>query len=355
MTQAMNEQSKNYLKAVLFEKPDYVPMTFHINRSCWDAYPQEALFDLMEAHPFLFPDFKRPEGVYRPEIAAVARKDQPFTDDFGCVWTTSTDGITGTVTSHPLKDWACFSSYQAPDPSKCMGLGPVNWDETAEAFAQAKRNGDFIGGGLRHGHTFLQLCDIRGYENLMFDMVDEEPHLWELIDMVEQFNAYIVKRYIELGADQMSYAEDLGMQLGPMLSPHLFKKYIKPSYKRLMKPAVDKGLIVHMHSDGDIRDLADDLVDSGVQILNLQDLVNGIDWIASKYRSRLCIDLDIDRQNITAYGTPEQIDALILEEVKKIATPQGGLTMIYGLYPGVPLDNIRALMDAMEKYAFYYN
>ena len=29
--------------------------------------------------------------------------------------------------------------------------------------------------------------------------------------------------------------------------------------------------------------------------------------------------------------------------------------MIYGLYPGVPLENVKALMDAMEKYAFYFS
>ena len=28
--------------------------------------------------------------------------------------------------------------------------------------------------------------------------------------------------------------------------------------------------------------------------------------------------------------------------------------MIYGLYPGVQLENIKALMDAMEHYAFHY-
>lgn len=28
--------------------------------------------------------------------------------------------------------------------------------------------------------------------------------------------------------------------------------------------------------------------------------------------------------------------------------------MIYGLYPGVPLENVKAVMDAMEKYAVYY-
>ncbi len=32
-----------------------------------------------------------------------------------------------------------------------------------------------------------------------------------------------------------------------------------------------------MHSDRDIRALADDMLDGGVDILNLQDLLNGID------------------------------------------------------------------------------
>jgi len=29
--------------------------------------------------------------------------------------------------------------------------------------------------------------------------------------------------------------------------------------------------------------------------------------------------------------------------------------MIYDLYPGVPVENISALMDAMEKYAVHYS
>jgi len=28
--------------------------------------------------------------------------------------------------------------------------------------------------------------------------------------------------------------------------------------------------------------------------------------------------------------------------------------MIYGLYPGIPLENIKAVMDAMERYAAFY-
>ncbi len=29
--------------------------------------------------------------------------------------------------------------------------------------------------------------------------------------------------------------------------------------------------------------------------------------------------------------------------------------MIYGLYPGVPLENIKAVMEAMERYAAFYS
>lgn len=153
----------------------------------------------------------------------------------------------------------------------------------------------------------------------------------------------------------MLYPEDLGMQVGPMIPPELFKRYIKPSYKRLMKPAVDAGIPIHMHSDGDIRTLVDDIVDSGVEVVNLQDLVNGVDWIAERFRGRICVELDIDRQLVTPNGTPDEIDALIRGEVEKIATKEGGLCMVYGLYPGVPLENVKAVMDAMEKYSFYFS
>lgn len=55
----MNKK-ENYLRAVRFERPDYIPMTFGMNDACYQAYPQEALFELMEQHPLLFPDFQKP-------------------------------------------------------------------------------------------------------------------------------------------------------------------------------------------------------------------------------------------------------------------------------------------------------
>lgn len=346
---------ENYLRMARFEGPDYIPMSYCINGACWDAYPQEQLLDLMEAHPFLFPDFKRPKTPIKLDFHPVARKDVPYRDDWGCIWETTRDGITGTVTGHPLADWESFKSYLPPDPEKVMGIGPIDWAEEAKAVAAARERGDFVGRSLRHGHTFLQLCDIRGYENLLFDMVDEDPRLWELIDMVEQFNLGLVTRYCALGVDMMGYAEDLGMQRGPMLSPDQFAKYILPSYRRLIRPARESGALIHMHSDGDLHMLLDDILSVGVDIINLQDLVNGIDWIKENLAGKRCIELDIDRQLVTVSGTPKDIDRLIRSEVEALGSKQGGLCMIYGLYPGTPIENAAMVMDAMEKYAFYFS
>lgn len=349
-----NKERETVLKAIRFENPDYIPMNFVINASCWKAYPQEELLELIESHPFLFPDFVRPELPYTPNYANVARKGQPYVDDWGCLWETTTDGITGTVTKHPLDDWTKFSSYSIPDPAKCMGIGKIDWKKERQRIAERKKNDRITMEGLRHGHTFLQICDIRGYENVIYDMMDEEPLLPELLDKIVDFNTYIIRQYLDMDVDIVTYAEDLGMQVGPMVSPECFEKYILPCYKRMLQPAKEKGTIIHMHSDGDIRDLVPLLMEGGVEIFNLQDLVNGIDWIAENLKDKVCIELDIDRQLITPFGTEEEIDRLIREEVEKLGSPKGGLMMVYGLYPGVPLKNVKVLMDAMEKYAFYY-
>jgi hypothetical protein len=345
---------ENTLRAIRFEGPEHIPVSFHINPACWHHYDQGVLQDLMEEHRLLFPGFVRQESV-RPDYAVEQLRDAPYTDPWGCGWETTDDGITGSVHRHPLSDWAAFDRYKAPDPGGTDGTHPIAWDGIRAGVERDRAAGALVVGSLPHGHTFLRLQDIRGYENLLLDMLDRDPRLPALISMVEEFNLRQVTNWMALEPDIMSYPEDLGMQHGPMLSAGLFRDYIKPVYRRLMKPARDRGCIVHMHSDGDIRLLADDLIDGGVEVINLQDLVNGIDWIRARFAGRTCIDLDIDRQQVTARGTPGQIDSLIREEVAKLGSKQGGLMMVHGLYPGVPVENAKALMDSMETYAFYYS
>lgn len=342
------------LRAVCFEKPDYIPMTFHINAACWNHYDQDALLDLMADHPFLFPDFQRPATPLQLEYDANARAGAPYVDDFGCEWRTAMDGIVGSVHVHPLEDLSRYPTYRFPDPEHSTGLGPIDWQAFEREVAQQKARGEMTYGDLRHGHTFQQLCDIRGYMNTLMDLSDEEPEVLELLDRLCQFNLAQIHHFLKADVDIVRIPEDLGMQIGPMISPALFRQYIKPLYQRMLEPVRRAGKIIHMHSDGDIRTLVDDIIEGGVDVINLQDLVNGVDWIGNKFRGKTCVDLDIDRQKITPFGTPAEIDAHIRNCIETVGCKDGGLMMIYGLYPGVPLENVKALMDAMTRYAGFY-
>jgi uroporphyrinogen decarboxylase len=345
---------ENYLRAVRFERPDWIPMIFHINPACWRHYDTAALEDLKAAHPRLFPELQMAHSSKDDPLGPWQQASRPFTDPWGSVWRTCDDGIMGTVVEYPLANWAAFETYHFPDPNQTDGLQLLDWAAVEASLRQGTAAGRLGEGGLPHGHTFLRLIYLRGYENLMFDMADEDPRLLRLIAAVEEFNAAVVERYLQAGAEVVAFPEDLGMQRGPMLSPGHFRRYIQPSYRRLMAPVREAGMVVHAHSDGDIRSLADDMLDCGIDAINLQDLVNGVDWIAAHLKGRVCLDLDIDRQSITRFGPPAEIDRLIREEVATLGSAVGGLMMIYGLYPGVPLKNVGALMEAMQRYATYF-
>jgi uroporphyrinogen-III decarboxylase len=106
-----------------------------------------------------------------------------------------------------------------------------------------------------------------------------------------------------------------------------------------------------MHSDGDIKTLTSDLLRLPIQVLNIQDRVNGLDWIAQNLKGRVALDLDIDRQHITPTGTPTEIREYLREVLKKLYDPAGGLILTFGLYPGTPIENVKMLMDVLEHIA----
>ena len=219
----------------------------------------------------------------------------------------------------------------------------------------AKSDGRMAFLGLNHGCIFLRLTFLRGYENLLDDFNEDEPKLPELIGMVEKFNAARVARLVELSPDVIGFPDDLGAQRGPLISPRHFREHLAPVYRRLTAPARERGILTHMHTDGDVTALLDDILAAGLDVVNPQDLVNGIDVLRKNLKGRAAIDLDIDRQDVTVRGSPQDIDDLIHEEVDKLGSPEGGLALRFGLYPETPLENVRAVMDAMEKYSTFYS
>ena len=101
----MMTEREDLLRVVRFERPDYIPMSFHVSAACWRHYPQEALIELMAAHPLLFPGFEPPSLPVQPQVAPWRRAGAPYVDSWGCTWETVEDGLTGAVIDRPLKTW----------------------------------------------------------------------------------------------------------------------------------------------------------------------------------------------------------------------------------------------------------
>ena len=349
----MNER-ENYLRNARFQNPKYIPVNIAINGSTFELYKSD-LDDVLIRYPEFFPNFKKGSIDYNNlTFPAACRKNEKFTDSWGCTWCSSQNGIEGVVINAPLEDWNSFANYKIPNPETQADRSIRDWDLEAKWIKSSYEKKQLTSGGLSHGFLFLRLQYLRGFENFMCDMALDEPLLQELIDKIDEHNLYIINRYLDLGVDIMEIPEDLGMQTSLVISPDMFRKWILPSYNKLIVPCKKKNTLVALHSDGYIMDIADDLVNSGIDIINPQDLCNGIDNIAKTLKGRTCIRLDIDRTKIIPYGTRSEIFELIEEEVKKLGSPQGGLEFIAGIYPPTSPDNLNYLCEALKKYRTYW-
>jgi len=345
---------ENYLRMARFEGPEWMPCAVAISGATWTQLRGE-LEDVLVRHPILFPGFEKGQRDWSKAEAELFRAERTqFTDNWGCVWGVEIDGLEGIVYGHPLDDWSKLDTWRAPDPLTQADRAPMDWETHRRNTAAAKEQGSLTAGGMGHGFLFMRLYYLRGFENLMVDIGTDEPKLQELIGLITDHTEVVVRQWLGMGVDVMEFAEDLGLQDRSALSPAQFAKWVTPAYQRVMQPCRGAGALVALHSDGHVMELMDEFIRCGVDIINPQDLVNGIDNLAREVKGRMCIRLDIDRQSIVPFGTRQEIHDLIEEEVRKLGSPQGGLEMICGVYPPTPAENVDALCEAMEEFRTWW-
>lgn len=345
---------ENYLRNVRLQQPEWIPASVGCSLASLDDWREE-MEAVMAQYPELFPDFVPGAIDYQNlDFGPANTVGADFVDAWGCTWRTSRNGIEGVVIKGPLASWDDYAGYQVPDPMIQADRGPADWDAVGQAIRQCGAEGNLTFGGLAHGFLFLRLQYLRGFENAMCDMADDEPRLLDLIGRIDRHSLAIVEKYLSFGVDVMELPEDLGAQKSLIISPAQFRRWIKPSYARLVKPCHEKNTLVYIHSDGYIMDLIDDLLDVGMDIINPQDLCNGIDNLARELKGRACISLDIDRQSVIPYGSRQDIFDLIGEEVRKLGSPMGGLELGAGIYPPTPPKNVAALCEALRKYRTWW-
>ena len=159
--------------------------------------------------------------------------------------------------------------------------------------------------------------------------------------------------YIELAAhpqngelamiySDMAYKERL--MLG---KPALYRLGVFDDVAAICARCHDKGMQVIFHSDGNIMDIADDLIDAGVDGLNPLEKAAGMDVFELRRRyPRLIMVGGVDVTHLLPFGTPEEVR----RETRKIIDEVGaeGRLLIGSsteLGDDVPLANYLALHD----------
>ena len=315
--------------------PGFVPCSVGVNYTIWEEH-EDRLDRLQAECPGIRLGGK--EGASSPRS-----KEHQQRDAWGCLWHFPGMGLDGVVIEHPLDTWDKFDSWQPPSVAERVAA----IEKQAE---QARAEGRTLHAGLEHGFLFLRLTYLRGFENFMMDVGEDNPKLYELRDIVADYWYHVVKAYVENGAKGVGGGDDLGLQDRLPISPAAWRKLLKPSFARMFALAREHGASVHLHTDGYVVDIIPDLIEIGVTTLNPQDLVNGLDNLARLAKGKVHLALDIDRQRITVFGTPTEIDAHIRTCIETLGSPEGGLNLVYGVYPGTPIDNIEAAVRAMDKY-----
>jgi uroporphyrinogen decarboxylase len=154
------------------------------------------------------------------------------------------------------------------------------------------------------------------------------------------------------------YYEDLSGQDGPLMSPDLYRKFIKPCHRRIFKVIKDHTAAkLCVHTCGSVYAFLDDYVELGVEVLNpVQTSARDMDprRLKQKYGSALSFHGGIDTQRFLPRATPAQVKEEVRRMIGILGVGGGYLfTSCHSIQPDVPPENILALFSSAFEHGRY--
>lgn len=267
-----------------------------------------------------------------------------YKDVFGVVWNRTEDKNIG-VPENAIITPENLKNYKFPEP-----LPDSYFLKPRETFAKAKKAGKY-----RLARLNLSLWErawaMRGMENMMMDIAADPTFTAEYLWKICEYNCKVLKRAISnLEFEGVHFGDDWGTQLGMMMSPQMWRTFIKTCLRKMYAIVRDAGKFVSIHSCGKVQELFDEFIEIGVNSFNpFQPEVIDVDWAAKTYKNRLCFWGGISTQDGLAFGTPEQV----YQETKHLIElgRQGGIIVCpaHTIPPGSKPANIIAMLESMRE------
>ncbi len=255
-----------------------------------------------------------------------------------------------TYMHHPMEDFDSVEQILAYPM-------PVFHDEgLAAQIEQVQRLHEADCAAVGHMETTIweKAWYMRGMENLMCDMMSEDPMATVLLDRVTDLSVQLAVSYAKAGADALFLGDDVGMQRTIMMSEGLYNEWLKPRLKRVIDAAraINPEILIFYHSCGHVTELIPYFIEAGVDVLNpIQPECMDFKEIYKKYGEQLSFHGTIGTQSVMPFGTPEDIRRKVFENLD-IVGKKGGLYVCptHMLEPDVPVENVVAYIQACMEY-----
>jgi uroporphyrinogen decarboxylase len=240
-----------------------------------------------------------------------------------------------------------FEAFEWPDPDT------FNYSVLAEADKILPSNMKVI---LVLGKVFNPVWWLMGFEQFGLAVYDDPGLVERMFERVGGIQCQVLERALEhrcVGAHW--HADDVAFNTSLMVAPGVLRRYVFPSYRRMVDLCHAAGALAIYHSDGKLDPIVEDLIDMGFDGLNpIQPEAMDIVELKRQVGGRLGLLGNIDLSYTLTRGTPKEVDSEVRKRIRELA-PGGGycLGSANSVPDYVPFENYMAMRDAWLKYGRY--
>jgi len=281
-------------------------------------------------------------------------------DEWGVPWYKPPGSFYTSPKSHPMKTAGMeeIEKFPWPDPNELS-----RFEGLREKAKQLSERTDYalVADGITGVGVFDMTWHLRGMENIFLDMIIHPTFTEALFERLTDYYVAVYRNYLRAVGDYIQmviYYEDLSGQDGPLMSPDLYRKFIKPCHRRIFRVIKDHTAAkLCVHTCGSVYAFLDDYVELGVEVLNpVQTSARNMDphRLKQKYGSALSFHGGIDTQRFLPRATPAQVREEVRRMIGILGVGGGYLfTSCHSIQPDVPPENILALFSSAFEHGQY--
>ncbi len=272
-------------------------------------------------------------------------------DELGCIWSNVIGTGTGYVIKHPLEDLAVLEMYALPDPRL-----PSRFVEIEKAVQKYPDKFVVAAMGLS---GFSLMTALRGFENILSDLYLNPGPLSKLAEQVFEYEASVIDEIARRGADGVWFFDDWGTENNLFIKPELWRQFYKPFYKAQFLHIHKLGMRAFFHSCGCVWKIIPDMIDIGVDVLNLEQMLvfgsgaqTGYERLRQEFGGRVCFTVNVDTQRTLINGSAEEIEQEIQHIFRTFDLPQGGFIVFADAgkdHNIVPPKNLHLVEDLFQS------